>query len=223
MIVKDFSLRVSFLKTIEQGAEMVLEGINPVIIENAAKQNGSPVGPLSAIDEISLATAYKNGQQLRADKEARGEEVNLNNPAAVLVGRMVEDFDRKGKAFGAGYYEYPKDGKKFIWPGMKEHFAPNGYTVIPFEDVQDRLTFCPSFRSCTCNGRGCGYIKQLMVNIGSIMGIGYPAQTGGVYQHINAYGVKAFAERAQYLADHYGEMFAVPQLLKDKADKGEAF
>ena len=60
-------------------------------------------------------------------------------------------------------------------------------------------------------------------NIGSIMGIGYPAQTGGVFQHINAYGVKAFAERAQYLADNYGDVFAVPQLLKDKAAKGENF
>ena len=216
-----FTTRV-ISKTIEQGAEMVLEGINPVIIENAAKQNGSPVGPLSAIDEISLATAYKNGQQLRADKEARGEEVNLNNPAAVLVGRMVEDFDRKGKAFGAGYYEYPKDGKKFIWPGMKEHFAPNGYTVIPFEDVQDRLTFCQALEAVRAMEEGV-VTSTADGNIGSIMGIGYPAQTGGVYQHINAYGVKAFAERAQYLADHYGEMFAVPQLLKDKADKGEAF
>ena len=60
-------------------------------------------------------------------------------------------------------------------------------------------------------------------NIGSIMGIGYPAQTGGVFQHINAYGVKAFAERAQYLADTYGDVFAVPQLLKDKAAASENF
>ena len=34
---------------------------------------------------------------------------------------------------------------------------------------------------------------------------------------------KAFAERAQYLADTYGDVFAVPQLLKDKAANGETF
>jgi 3-hydroxyacyl-CoA dehydrogenase/enoyl-CoA hydratase/3-hydroxybutyryl-CoA epimerase len=209
-------------KTVEEGAKMVMEGINPVIIENAAKQNGSPVGPLNAIDEISQATAHKNGQQLRADKEARGEEVDLNNPAAVLVGRMVEEFDRKGKAYGAGYYEYPEGGKKYIWPGLKEHFAPNGYKEIPFEDVQDRLTFCQALEAVRAMEDGVVF-SAADANIGSIMGIGYPAQTGGVFQHINSYGVKEFAERSQYLADTYGDTFAVPQLLKDKAAKGEQF
>jgi 3-hydroxyacyl-CoA dehydrogenase/enoyl-CoA hydratase/3-hydroxybutyryl-CoA epimerase len=216
-----FTTRV-IAKTVEQGAAMVLEGVNPVLIENAAKQNGSPVGPLTAIDEISQATAYKNGAQLRADKEARGEKVDENNPAAKLVGRMVEDFDRKGKAYGAGYYEYPEGGKKHIWPGLKEHFAPNGYTDMPFADIQDRLTFSQALEAVRAMEDGVVF-SAADANIGSIMGIGYPAQTGGVFQHINSYGVKAFAERAQYLADTYGDVFAVPQLLKDKAANGENF
>jgi len=216
-----FTTRV-IAKTVEQGAAMVLEGINPVLIENAAKQNGSPVGPLTAIDEISQATAYKNGQQLKADKEARGESVDANNPAATLVARMVEDFGREGKAHGAGYYEYPEHGKKFIWPGLKEHFAPNGYKDIPFADVQDRLTFSQALEAVRAMEDGVVF-NPADGNIGSIMGIGYPAQTGGVFQHINSYGVKAFAERAQYLFEQYGEDFAVPQLLKDKAAAGETF
>ena len=215
-----FTTRV-IATTVTEGAAMVLEGINPVIIENAAKQNGSPVGPLAAIDEISQATAYKNGQQLKADKEARGETVEPN-PASILVDKMVNEFDRKGKAFGGGYYSYPEGGKKHIWEGMKEHFAPNGYKEIPFEDVQDRLTFCQALEAVRTMEDGVIF-NAADANIGSIMGIGYPAQTGGVFQHINAYGVKAFAERAQYLADTYGDVFAVPQLLKDKAAKGENF
>ena len=60
-------------------------------------------------------------------------------------------------------------------------------------------------------------------NIGSIMGIGFPAQTGGVFQAINAYGVKAFAERAAELAERYGDDFTPPALLLEKAAKGELF
>lgn len=208
--------------TVVQGASMVMEGISPIIIENAAKQNGSPVGPLSAIDEISQATAHKNGQQLRADKIARGEPVDDNNPAALLVGKMVEEFDRKGKIYGGGYYEYPEGGKKYIWPGLKEHFAPNGYKEIPFKDIQDRLTFCQALEAVRAMEEGV-ITSAADANIGSIMGIGFPAQTGGVFQFINAYGLQDFADRAQYLADTYGEVFAVPQLLKDKAAKGETF
>ncbi len=209
-------------KTVEQGAMMVIEGINPVLIENAAKQNGSPVGPLTMIDEVSQATAYKNGQQMRADKEARGEPVDLNNPASLLVTKMVEKFDRKGKAYGAGYYEYPEGGKKFMWPGLKAEFAPNGYKEISFEDVKDRLTFCQSLESVRAMEDGV-VTSVGDANIGSIMGIGFPAQTGGVFQFINAYGVKAFAERSQELATKYGKAFEVPKLLLDKAAKGEKF
>ena len=207
--------------TVTQGAEMVLEGINPVLIENAAKQNGSPVGPLTAIDEISQATAYKNGQQLKADVIAKGGEWK-ESPASILVGLMVEKFDRKGKQFGGGYYEYPEGGKKYIWPGLKAEFAPNGYKEIPFQDIKDRLTFCQSLEAVRAMEDGV-VISAADANIGSIMGIGFPAQTGGVFQFINAYGVKKFAERAQELADKYGEVFNPPALLLEKAAKGENF
>lgn len=207
--------------TISQGAAMVLEGINPVLIESAAKFNGSPVGPLAAIDEISQATAYKNGQQLKADREARGLSME-DNPVTVLVDKMVNEFDRKGKVYGAGYYEYPEGGKKHIWPGLKEHFAPEGFKEIPFQDIKDRLTFCQSLEAVRAMQEG--VIESVGDgNIGSIMGIGFPAQTGGVFQFINAYGVQDFVERAQYLAEHYGEDFTPPQLLLDKAAAGESF
>ena len=216
-----FTTRV-IAKTVEQGATMVLEGVNPVVIENAALQNGSPVGPLAAIDEISQATAYKNAQQSFADKRANGQAVDENAPAYRLVKQMVETFDRKGKVHGAGYYEYPEGGKKYIWPGLQEHFAPNGYTDIPFADVQDRLVFSQALEAVRAMEEGI-VNTSADGNIGSIMGIGYPAQTGGVFQHINAYGLNPFIERAEYLQQTYGDDFAVPELLKQKAAAGECF
>jgi 3-hydroxyacyl-CoA dehydrogenase / enoyl-CoA hydratase / 3-hydroxybutyryl-CoA epimerase len=62
-------------------------------------------------------------------------------------------------------------------------------------------------------------------NIGSILGIGYPAWTGGVLQYVDGYpgGVSAFASRAEVLAKQYGERFAPPALLTEKAGKGETF
>ena len=35
---------------------------------------------------------------------------------------MVEILDRKGKRFGKGFYDYPEDAKKHLWPGLAEHF-----------------------------------------------------------------------------------------------------
>ncbi|CAH0990804.1 Fatty acid oxidation complex subunit alpha [Sinobacterium norvegicum] len=207
--------------TISQGAEMLEQGLNPVLIESAARDNGSPVGTLAAIDEISQETAYKNGQQLKADAEAQGKPM-ADNAASRVVDRMVNEFGRKGKIHGGGYYEYPEGGKKRIWSGLKEAFAPNGYTEIPYQDIKDRLVFCQSLEAVRAMEEGV-ITSVADANIGSIMGIGFPAQTGGALQAINAYGLKAFVERAQYLHQQYGDVFAVPELLIEKAEKGELF
>ena len=60
-------------------------------------------------------------------------------------------------------------------------------------------------------------------NIGSIMGIGFPPHTGGVFQYINTYGIKKFLQRAAELAKKYGERFEPPAILVEKAERGELF
>lgn len=215
-----FTTRV-IAKTVSQGAIMLEEGINPVLVESAARDNGSPVGPLAAIDEISQETAYKNGQQAKADAEAQGKTWE-DNAASRVLDRMVNEFGRKGKVHGAGYYEYPEGGQKHMWPGLKDAFAPNGYKEIPYEDIKDRLVFSQCLEAVRAMEEG--VITNVGDgNIGSIMGIGFPAQTGGAFQAINAYGLQAFVDRAKYLNEQYGDDFAVPQLLVDRAAKNELF
>jgi 3-hydroxyacyl-CoA dehydrogenase/enoyl-CoA hydratase/3-hydroxybutyryl-CoA epimerase len=60
-------------------------------------------------------------------------------------------------------------------------------------------------------------------NIGSIMGIGFPAWTGGVAQYIDGYpgGLPGFVERSRILAKAYGHRFAPPASLVEKAEKGQ--
>lgn len=208
-------------QTVQQGAEMLAEGVNPVLIESAARDNGSPIGSLGAIDEISQETAYKNGQQAKKDAIEQGNEWE-DNVVSQVIDRMVNEFGRKGKVHGGGYYEYPENGRKHIWPGLKEHFAPNGYKDIPYEDIQDRLWMCQSLEAVRTMEEG--VLESIADgNIGSIMGIGFPPQTGGALQAINAYGLQEFVDRCDYLTSHYGEAFKVPQLLRDRAAKNELF
>ena len=207
--------------TITEGAQMVIEGINPVLIESAAAFNGSPVGPLTALDEISLETAYKNGKQAQDDEKALGRKP-VNNATFDLVEKMVTKLDRKGKAYGGGFYDYPEGGKKTIWPGLKAHYAKKGYKDVPFEDIKDRLVFSQVIEAVKAMEEG--VIESVADgNIGSIMGIGFPPHVGGVYQCINHWGAKNFVARANELAKKYGKRFEPPKLLKDKAKKNEQF
>ena len=136
---------------------------------------------------------------------------------------MFEDVERRGQHKGGGFYDYDEQGKKIAtWPGLKDLFAKDGYADVPYEDVKDRLLFPQVLEAIRIMEEG--VLSSVGDgNIGSIMGIGFPPHTGGVYQCVNAYGVQAFAERAAQLAQTYGEAFEPPQLLLDMAAQGKTF
>ena len=225
IVVKDspgfFTTRV-IGQTITQGQIMLAEGVNPALIENAAAFNGSPMGPLETLDNISIETAYHAMKQAQADAVARGDEPETG-PQAEVIRIMFEDMNRKGQNKGGGFYDYDDNGKKIAtWPGLKGVFAKDGYTDIPYQDIKDRLLFPQVLEAIRIMEEGV-MTSVGDGNIGSIMGIGFPPHTGGVFQCVNAYGVKAFADRAQALSAKYGPAFAPPQLLLNMAAQGNAF
>jgi 3-hydroxyacyl-CoA dehydrogenase / enoyl-CoA hydratase / 3-hydroxybutyryl-CoA epimerase len=225
IVVKDapgfFTTRV-IGQTITQGQRMLAEGVNPALIENGAAFNGSPMGPLETLDSISLETAYHAAAQRKADLEAVGETVEPA-PESEVIRVMVEEAARVGQAKGGGFYDYDEKGKKVkTWSGLRALFAPDGYVDIPYQDVKDRLLFPQVLEAIRIMEEGT-LTSVADGNIGSIMGIGFPPHTGGVYQCVNAYGVQAFTDRARELAEKYGEEFAPPQLLLDMAAQGRTF
>ena len=100
---------------------------------------------------------------------------------------------------------------------------------IPYRDMQERLTFIMSLETVRCLDEG--VLRTVAdANIGSIFGIGFPPCYGGALQYINGYeaadgsiGIQAFTERAQELAERYGERFTPPALLVQKAAANEKF
>ena len=136
---------------------------------------------------------------------------------------MVDTHNRKGKAAGAGFYEYPDKGKKYLWPELENLFVDQAKArSVQLQDLKDRILFIQAIETIRCLEEG--VLRTVEdANIGSIFGIGYAPWTGGAIQFVNQYGVRAFAERAQQLADQYGERFAPPALLISKAENNETF
>jgi 3-hydroxyacyl-CoA dehydrogenase / enoyl-CoA hydratase / 3-hydroxybutyryl-CoA epimerase len=96
--------------------------------------------------------------------------------------------------------------------------------VVPFEDIKERFLFIRAVESVRCLEEGM-LATVADANIGSILGIGFPAWTGGVLQYVEGYPgrVSAFHARAEVLAKQYNDRFAAPKLLNDKAGSGESF
>ncbi|MCZ0982051.1 3-hydroxyacyl-CoA dehydrogenase NAD-binding domain-containing protein [Streptomyces diastatochromogenes] len=208
---------------INEGVAMVGEGIEPASIEQAAAQAGYPAKVLSLMDELTLTLPRKiRNETKRAVEEAGGTWVT--HPGEAVIDRMVDEFGRPGRSGGAGFYEYGEDGRRGkLWPGLREHFTKPGYE-IPFRDMQERMLFSEALDTVRLLEEGV-LTSVADANIGSIMGIGFPAWTGGILQYVNGYegGVAGFVARARELAATYGERFEPPALLVEKADRGEVF
>lgn len=215
-----FTSRV-FGTLVMEGAAMVAEGVNPVTIERAATQMGFPAPPLAMLDEVTLTLPMKIRDAARAAGDSAG--AFDDHPGMAVADRLVTEFDRKGKAAGAGFYEYPADGPKHLWPGLWEHFVVEGVDV-PVIDLQERMAFAMSLETVKCVDEG--VLRSVAdANIGSIFGIGFPPLHGGALQYINAYegGLAGFVRRTRELAERYGARFEPPALLVAKAEAGEKF
>ncbi|WP_433572985.1 3-hydroxyacyl-CoA dehydrogenase NAD-binding domain-containing protein [Streptomyces sp. CA-251247] len=208
---------------INEGVAMIGEGADPVSVEQAAAQAGYPAKVLSLMDELTLTLPRKiRNETRRAVEEAGGTWAG--HPADAVIDRMVDEFGRPGRSGGAGFYEYDEEGKRAgLWPGLREHFAKPD-VEIPFEDMKERMLFSEALDTVRCLEENV-LTSVADANIGSIMGIGFPAWTGGVLQYINGYegGLPGFVTRARELAAAYGERFEPPALLVHKAERGERF
>ncbi|OEU91842.1 3-hydroxyacyl-CoA dehydrogenase [Streptomyces abyssalis] len=209
---------------INEGVALVGEGVEPATVEQAAAQAGYPAKVLSLMDELTLTLPRKIREETRRGLEAEGIEWKAH-PADAVIDRMVDEFGRTGRSGGAGFYDYGEDGKRGkLWPGLREHFKKDADPGIPFEDMQERMLFAEALDTVRLFEEGV-LTSVADANIGSIMGIGFPPWTGGVIQYINGYegGTAGFVARARELQERYGDRFAVPDLLAEKAAKGETF
>lgn len=213
-----FTSRV-FGTFINEGIRLVAEGIHPARVEMAALKAGMPIGPLAIQDEVSLTLTEHITDQTRKDLQAEGKDLPVQ-PTEAVVRSLIHDHNRKGKASGAGFYEYPEGGKKHLWSGLSQWLKPE--VQINEQEIIERILFVQALDTVRCLEEG--VLESVQdANIGSIFGIGFAPWTGGAIQYINQYGVEKALKRAEELTAKYGERFTPPQLLKDKAAKGELF
>ncbi len=208
---------------INEGVGMLLEGIPAPSIEQASGQAGYPAPVLQLTDELNMELSAKIRKAYKDAVEAEGGRFTPH-PAFAVVDRMLEA-GRPGRLRGAGFYEY-EDGKRVgLWKGLKDAFPQTDDPAsISLKDLEERMLFAEALESVKCLDEG--VIESVAdANIGSILGIGFPGWTGGVFQYINGYdgGVAGFVARARELAEKYGERFEPPASLVEKAERGESY
>ncbi|MFL6089135.1 MAG: 3-hydroxyacyl-CoA dehydrogenase NAD-binding domain-containing protein [Aeromicrobium sp.] len=207
---------------VNEGLAMLAEGVNPWSIERATTQAGYPAPVLQLTDELNMELMGKIAKATRAGLAAEGKAVD-EHPGIAVVETMLEA-GRPGRLRGAGFYEYDEAGNRgTLWSGLSALF-PVAETQIPLQDIKDRMMFAEALETAKTFEEGV-IESAAAANIGSIMGIGFPAITGGAVTFMTNYegGLEGFVNRAEELAAAYGERFKPTPWLVEKAKNGEGF
>ncbi|MBI2968548.1 MAG: enoyl-CoA hydratase/isomerase family protein [Bacteroidetes bacterium] len=189
-----------FASYLYEGFEMLAEGIAPALIENAGKAAGMPVGPLALADEVAIDLIYKILKQTEEDTGKQRTDASVSIPM-----RFVEEFKRVGKKDRKGFYEYPADGKKYLWKELTKIFPP-AENQPEVTILKKRLLYIQSLEAIKCLEENV-VVKPSDADLGSILGWGFPAYTGGVISLIEMVGKEKFAEECKVLAKKYGRRF----------------
>ena len=205
---------------VQEGLEMMAEGIAPAIIDNVGRATGMPRGPLEMNDDVALDLSYKIGEQTKKDLGDKYEE----RPFAPVLEKMVVEMGRLGRKNGKGFYDYPESGAKRIWPGLAELMpvTTKDADAALIEEIRTRLLYRQAVEAARCFEEGV-IVDPREADVGAILGWGFAPWTGGPISLIDGLGVAKFVEACDALAQKYGARFAPPQLLRDMAAKGETF
>lgn len=210
-----FTSRV-FGTFVQEGLRLLHEGVHPARIEMAALKAGMPVGPLAIQDEVALTLSEHVANETRKALQAEGKDLPRSG-ADDVIQTMIHTFDRKGKAAGAGFYDYPEGGKKLLWEGLN-HWKKD--VDISEQEMIDRFLFVQSLDTLRCYEEN--VLESVIdANIGSIFGIGFAPWTGGAIQFLNQYGLDQAVQRANELEAKYGERFKAPQRLVESVPSGQ--
>ena len=191
-----------------EGMELLKDGVSPVLIENAGKAAGMPVGPLAVHDEVALDLSLKV-----MSESIKAGVMNESEPTYQMV-KKFNELGRVGKKAKAGFYDYPENEPKHLWPGLAELF-PVSKQQPSLDEVKTRLLYRQAIEAVRCLEEGVVRTK-LDGDLGSILAWGFPAYTGGALSFVDFVGVDQFVKTGDRLADQYGERFRPTEKLRER-------
>ncbi len=189
-----------------EAISLLSEGVRIGAADGAMKAFGMPMGPFEVLDEVGLDTAKHVGEVLSAGlgKRVGGDGSLLD--ALVSAGR-------RGKKNGRGLYRY-KDGRRTSPDGDVYGLvgAPTPRELPP-ETLQERMVLAMVNEAAYCLEEA--VVREPRdVDVGMVMGTGFPPFRGGVLRHADTIGIPLVVDRLSRLADAHGERFRPAESLQ---------
>lgn len=202
-----------FISYVVEGINMLAEGIEPQLIESAGKMAGMPVGPLAVSDEVSLDLIFHILKQTQTDLGID----SIDQATYQVVTKFTQELQRLGRKSGKGFYEYPANQKKHLSPILSELYPTTSHGFSR-EELSMRLLTIQALETYKCLDEKI-IREERDADIGSLLGWGFPAYTGGTLSYIHQRGLEQFIEDCHALEKRYGKRFKIPLSLNGFLEK----
>ena len=205
-----------------EATHLMLQGIDPTAIDEAAIRQGFPVGPVTLMDEVGIDVGAK---VIAVMRKHYGHRLEL--PDDSLFGGFMEE-GRFGRKANKGFYLY-EDGKTVKKKGRKQ-VDPAVHKLLPegvrrnndpdLDAIGERLVLALVNEAAYCLHEGILF-EPCAGDLGAVFGIGFPPMRGGPFQYVDSVGAEHVVKRLSALRESLGRRFEpCPNLVALAASGG---
>lgn len=201
---------------------LVRDGADFQQVDKVMQKFGWPMGPAYLLDVVGIDTGV-HAAEVMAEGFPERMKHDFKDPTEIMF-----ENERYGQKNGIGFYKYEEDKKgrpkKVVDETTYELLKPivtGEAKEFDAEEIIARMMIPMCTETVRClEDNIVGSAAE--ADMAMIYGIGFPPFRGGPLRYIDSIGSKAFAELCDQYA-HLGALYQAPQMLKDKAAKGESF
>ena len=205
---------------LNEAAYLLMEGYSVEDIDRAALKFGMPMGPVRLLDEVGLDIAAHV-----ADSMERGYPDRMKAP---LIAKKMVEAKRLGKKSKLGFYDF--SGEKEV--ATNNYREALGITAAPKtnpsrEEITDRLILALVNEAVRSLDEGVagrpGKEAAEQIDLGTVMGIGFPPFRGGILMYAQTRGIKSILEVLKGLKATVGDRFTPAPGIATRASSGKGF
>jgi len=221
IVVKDapgFLVNRLLAPYLNEATYLVAEGVPIEHLDQVLLDFGMPMGPMELIDEVGVDVGAKVAHILHDAFGARMLPCPMNEKV-VKAGRL-------GKKNGKGIYNYEAEGKKIKKVLKPEAYEILGVTpkpgVVADEEILERCILPMINEASRCLEEAV-VASASEVDLGMIMGTGFPPFRGGLLRYADTLGAKHVVERLKKYQSRFGARYEPAPALMARAENGQKF
>jgi 3-hydroxyacyl-CoA dehydrogenase/enoyl-CoA hydratase/3-hydroxybutyryl-CoA epimerase len=219
IVVKDapgFLVNRLLMPYLNEAVYLLADGVPIPEIDRVLLDFGMPMGPMELIDEVGVDVGDKVSHILHEAFGDRMAPAPLNGKA-VAAGRL-------GKKNGLGLYRY-------VGPKKTQELDPQIYEImgvrvkphaLAHEEMIERCILPMINEASRCLEEGI-VSSPAEVDLGMIMGTGFPPFRGGLLRYADTLGARAIVDRLRKYEARFGARFAPSPALLARAEHGQSF